>query len=87
MKITDDEKDPEKKWFTIDIRELGIKPIKVNEGDKIHVLTRVGNDEQRRCFYGYSGSQSRYSEIPNQEYDFDTDYSDMNDNSTSNDWG
>jgi hypothetical protein len=63
--FADSEKDPEKKWFTIDLREFGIKPIKVNEGERIHVKCKVGTDDQRRCFYGYSGNRSRYSVLPN----------------------
>lgn len=55
MKFSDGDKDAEKKWFTIDIREVGVKPIKVNEGEVIHVKCKVGDDEMRRCFYGYSG--------------------------------
>jgi hypothetical protein len=73
--VIDAEKDSEKKWHTIDIREFGVKPIRVAEGERIHVKCKVANDDQRRCFYGYSGSQDKYSVIPNQEYDFDTDYS------------
>lgn len=65
LKMSDSDKEPEKKWFTIDIREFGVKPIKVNEGERIHVKCKVGNDEQRRCFYGYSGNKEKYSVIPN----------------------
>jgi len=56
MEFADGSKDAEKKWHTIDIRDVGVKPIKVNEGQVIHVKTKVDDDEMRRCFYGYSGS-------------------------------
>jgi hypothetical protein len=59
----DSEKDPEKKWYTIDFRNYGIKPIKVNEGEAIHCIAKVRDDESRRCFYGYSGYRDRYSSI------------------------
>lgn len=56
LDFPDGEKDEEKKWHTIDIRNVGCKPIKVNEGERIHVKAKVGSDETRRCFYGYSGN-------------------------------
>jgi len=69
------------------LRELGCKPIKCDEGDKIHCKAKVLDDDQRRVIYGYSGYADRYSKIEGQEYDFDTEYSQHNDNSTSGDWG
>lgn len=83
----DADKDPQKKWHEINIKEFGCKPIKCNEGDRIHCKIKVTNDDHRRCFYGYSGYKDRYSTLPDQEYDFDTDYSSFNDNSSSGDWG
>ena len=83
----DADKCVEKKWHEINLKELGVKPIKVAEGTKIHCKIRVTDDDHRRCFYGYSGYKDRYSVIPDQEYDFDMDYSSFNDNSTSADWG
>lgn len=79
--------DEENQWHTIDLRELGCKPIKCDEGDKIHCKAKVLDDDQRRVIYGYSGYADRYSKIEGQEYDFDTEYSQHNDNSTSGDWG
>ena len=83
----DDEKDPEKKWFEVNITKLGFKPIKVMEGQKIHCMAMTRKDDCRRCFYGYSGYKENYSKIEGQNYDFDTDYSSFNNNSTSGDWG
>ena len=51
----DSDKDPDRKWFTIDIRDFGVKPIKVGEGERLHVMAAVNNDNCRRCFYGYCG--------------------------------
>lgn len=82
-----DEKHEEKKWWTIDIRNLGEKPIKVSEGTHIHVKAKVDCDDNRRCFYGYNGYKDYYSKFEFQEYDFDTDYSCFNDNSSSDNWG
>ena len=56
LEFPDGSKDPDRKWHTIDIRDCGVKPIKVNEGQVIHVKTKVDNDDMRRCFYGYSGN-------------------------------
>jgi hypothetical protein len=56
VELIDSEKDEEKKWFTVDIRDLGQKPIKVSEGTQITVKVKVTNDDNRRCFYGYCGS-------------------------------
>jgi hypothetical protein len=83
----DSEKDPDRKWHSINLSEIGVKPIKVSEGQKIHCLIKVTNDDVRRCLYGYSGYKDRYSVIENQEYDFDVVSSRFNDNSTSADWG
>ena len=84
---SDGDKDPEKKWHDINIKDLGCKPVKVAEGTRIHCKIKVTDDDHRRCFYGYSGYKDRYSVLPDQEYDFDMDYSSFNDNSTSSDWG
>jgi hypothetical protein len=40
----DAQKDPEKKWHTIDIKEFGIKPIKVSSGAKIDCMVKVESD-------------------------------------------
>ena len=74
-KFEDGDKDPEKKWHIVDIRNFGCKPVKVNEGEKITVKAKVANDNCRRVCYGYNGYKDRYSTIPDQEYDFDTEYS------------
>ena len=60
------EKDVEKKWQTIDIRQLGVKPLKVSEGIKIHCMIKVDRDDSTylRCRYGYSGDRSQYSTLP-----------------------
>ena len=41
----------------------------------------------RRCYYGTGGYRDRYGTLPDQDYDFDTEYSRYNDNNTSADWG
>ena len=66
---------------------MGFKPINVSEGSKIDIMVKVKTDDMRRCFYGTGGYRDRYSVIPNQDYDFDTEYSGSNDNNTSADWG
>lgn len=83
----DDEKDSEKKWHTITLNELGVKPIKVLEGTQIHVMAKVTNDNCRRVFYGYEGYHNKLESIPDQDFDFETEYSSFNDNSTNQDWG
>lgn len=83
-----DQGDPEKKWLTFDMRTVGETPIKVPEGQHIHVKVKAKtNDYSRHSHYGYSGYRDTYSKIEDQEYDFDTDYSCFNDNSTSDNWG
>ena len=60
----DEDKNPDKKWQTIDLQEkCGIKPIKVSEGSKIHIMVKVANDDMRRCYYGTSGYRDQYSKI------------------------
>lgn len=87
MELMDADKDPDKKWWTIDIRDVGEKPLKVPEGTHIHVKCKVTSDETRRCHYGYNGYKENYNKIENQDYDFDMDYSCFNDNSSSDNWG
>lgn len=60
----DSDKDQEKKWHEIRLKDLGCKPIKCFEGEKIHCKIKVTNDDSRRCFYGHSGYRDRYSNIP-----------------------
>lgn len=50
----DEEKDPEKKWHTITLKDLGVKPMRVKADTQIHIIIRVTSDdyEIRRCFYG-----------------------------------
>ena len=87
--ITDAEKHPEKKWFEFHLKDLGHAPVKVSEGQKIHCMVKVVSDdyEQRRCLYGYDGYQRHYSELEDQEYDFDTAHSSYNGNCTNDSWG
>ena len=64
LECKDGEKEPVKKWHVVDIKELGFKPIKVMEGQKIDIMIKVANDNMRRCFYGTGGYRDRYSVIP-----------------------
>ena len=57
------------------------------EGTHLHVKVRVNDDDHRRCLYGYDGYEDRLEAIPDQDFDFNTEYSNQNDNSTSADWG
>ena len=59
------DKDPEKKWFVIDIRKFGVKPIKVSEGTEIHCKMRCESTDYalRRAFYGENGTRAVYSTI------------------------
>ena len=41
-----------------------MKPIRVDEGGKIDIMVKVGNDEMRRCYYGTGGYKDRYSTLP-----------------------
>jgi len=40
----DSDKDPEKKWFVIDIRKFGVEPIKVSKGTEINCKMRCECD-------------------------------------------
>lgn len=55
----DSEKDQEKKWHTILLSELGLKPMKIKADQKLHIgiMLNVGSDnhEHRSHFYGYEG--------------------------------
>ena len=77
--------DEEKKWQTILLKDLGVKPIKVSSDSHIHILIKVMSSdyEQRRCLYGSEGYENNYQEIEGQDYDFDTKSSNYNDNGTS----
>ena len=83
------DKDPEKQWYEIVLKDLGVKPIACSEGVKIEILVKCDSSEReiRRSTYGYDGGQSDYSVLEGQDYDFDTANSDHNDNNTRNNWG
>lgn len=85
LKVVQDEVDQEMNWFTVDIRDYGEKPIKVSEGTHIHVLEQQTKDdyELRRVNYGCNGDKRYYSELPDQEYEFDIEYSTLNRNNTN----
>ena len=74
-----DEIDPEKKYQTISLKELGIEPIKVEADSKITTLIKVksNNHEQMRCLYGYDGEKCFYSKLEGQDYDFNIEYSEL----------
>ena len=41
ISVTDaGDKDPEKKWYSIDIKEFGEKPVLLGEGDKVDCCVR-----------------------------------------------
>ena len=42
IQLYDKDKDPEKKWFSIDIREHGFQPVSADEGQAIHCMIKTG---------------------------------------------
>jgi hypothetical protein len=65
ISFQDADKDPEKRWHTINLKEeFGIKPIRVDEGGKIDIMIKVGDDDMRRCYYGTGGYKEKYSTLP-----------------------
>ena len=67
LDLLDAEKDPEKKWFEISLKnDFGIKPIKVNEGQEIHItlMSELSDYRMNRCFYGYDGYSANVGSIP-----------------------
>ena len=80
------EKDPEKHWFTVDIRDQGLRPIFVREGQKIHICAMVESDNYMRyMFFGRDGTQAKNAVREGQDYDFDMENSRFNEkNSSSN---
>ena len=87
----DSEKDPEKKWFLVDIRQFGEKPVKVSKGSLIHCKVKSMQDDDsgeiNSTFYGYNGFKEYYSVLEGQEYDFDTVDSSHNNNFTCCEYG
>lgn len=77
------EKEEGKFWHSFDIRSVGAKPLKVAEGQAIHVKVKATKeDDFRKLHYGYSGEKDTYSTLPDQEYDFDMQDSNFNSGST-----
>lgn len=68
-----------------DFQDLGIAPIDVAEGQIFEIEAK--NPTYNQFCYIYSGYEGNYSTIPTQEYDFNTIYSNLNQNSTDSDWG
>ena len=88
VELPHENREVDKWWYLIDIRDLGEKPMAVEEGQIINVLMKATkDDETRQSAYGHGGYRDTYSNIEDQEYDFDTDYSSFNGNSTDPDWG
>ena len=78
IECKDSEKNPEKRWHEINIKEFGIKPIKVDEGVKIDCAVKIKSDDMRRCFYGDRGRPHELALIEGQTHDFDTARSSLN---------
>jgi len=81
-----DDKDPDfDHLHTFDIQDQGFKPVFVPEGSFIDIAAKCPGANQ--FCYIYSGYPDTYKNIKEQEYDFDTHYSDWNRNCTDSDWG
>ena len=63
VELKDSDKDTEKKWWLIDIRDVGEKPLKVRDGTYLHIKVKVDSDDNRRCHYGYNGYKDYYSKF------------------------
>jgi hypothetical protein len=88
VEYKDAEKDPEKKWFTVNLLEkLGIKPIKCSEGTKIDVMVNCETRDMRYCPYGDKGTQRDYDSIEGQDQDFIMERSQFNEGNTEHHWG
>ena len=87
ISFLDGDRCPEKSWHTIDIRNFDVQPIKVHQGQKIHIMMRVTAEHMKYFFYGQYGDQTYYSKIEGQGYDFEVERSSYNDNNTSVDTG
>lgn len=81
------DKDEEKNWHEIKLANIGVKPIKVSEGQDIHCLMKVSKDDERRTTYGSGGYVADIEKIKDQDFDFITKSSSWNTNSSSSDWG
>ena len=72
--LMDADKDPQKKWWHVKLKDLGHKPIKVSEGTKIHICVKLiengTNSEYRHTLFGDYGYSDRLHEIQGQELEF-----------------
>jgi hypothetical protein len=88
---TEADADPEKKWQTILLSEIGLKPMKIKAGQKLHIGIQMrpgSNDDYtlRAHFYGYEGEQTCLEKI-DQPQDFMTERSPHTTSSSSESFG
>ena len=58
------DQDSEKKWHSVYLKELGTKPIRLTEGQKLHLCMRSRTVDDVRCYYGAEGYPERVKDFP-----------------------
>jgi hypothetical protein len=75
------------KSFTIDLEKVGGQCIDVQEGQKIHLMSKASIEGQGsvKFYYGYNGSN--FNNIEGQEVDFEVQTSEHNEYTSCRDFG
>ena len=60
----------------IDFQKMNIAPVRVSSETPLHLCAKSKCSDPNRFNYGYDGYQ--YRTVPEQEVDFDVDYSSFN---------
>ena len=87
VEFKNDDRDPDHKWWSFDIRSVGETPFMVKEGQELHVNMTLATNDSTTIYSGHGGSRHNYSVFEDQPYDFEMRYSRMDNNGTSEESG
>ena len=63
VEFSDSDKDPDKKWWTFNLKDVGEKPYKVAAGERLHIFLKPQDEDSRRCWYEYEDSEYAYRNL------------------------
>ena len=63
VEFEDGDKDPEKKWWTFNLKDVGERPYKVASGEKLHIFLKAQNEDSRKCWYEYEDRDYQYRDM------------------------
>lgn len=86
VELNNDDRDEFMCW-SITLKSIGVKPVKVAAGEKLHLCMKAMSDSCCQSHYGYDENYNDYRKNDEQPLDFEIERSDYNQNSTRVDFG